>query len=158
MTRLSYIPLPTDQVRALQNGGLDAHGNTPERQISDGGGNPCRHCLSEIAAGDEFLVLSYRPFASGQPYAEQGPIFLHAKECAAYDRTDALPDMYSGRDGILLRGYSRHDRIVYGTGQTASPAKIEAAARAILATKGVAYVHARSATNNCYQFRIEPAE
>ncbi|MCC3305444.1 DUF1203 domain-containing protein [Sneathiella sp. HT1-7] len=155
MTKLSYIPLPTDEVRALQNGGLDAYGHAPEHHISDGDGNPCRHCLSNIAAGDEFLVLSYRPFASEQPYAEQGPIFLHAMECEAYVRHHELPEMIKSRAGLLLRGYGDNDRIVYGTGQFVAPEEIEAAARNILATKGVAYVHARSATNNCYQLRIE---
>lgn len=158
MTKLTYIPLPTDQVRALQNGGLDADGNAPERQISDGNGNPCRHCLQEIAEGDEFLIVAHRPFTSIQPYAEQGPLFLHAAECAAYGETDILPEMYRGSRSLLLRGYSAEERIVYGTGQIAAPEKIEAVAQNILATKGVAYIHARSATNNCYQFRIEPAE
>ena len=37
--------LPTDEVRALQAGGPDAYGTAPERVISTGAGNPCRHCL-----------------------------------------------------------------------------------------------------------------
>lgn len=155
MATLTYVPLPTENVRALQNGGLDAYGNAPEKQVSDGSGLPCRHCLSDIAAGEEFLVLSYRPFSSEQPYAEQGPIFLHAKECKAYDRNDELPDMIKARAGLLLRGYGQNERIVYGTGQTVTPDEVTEAAERILNTEGVAYVHARSATNNCFQFRIE---
>ena len=158
MTKLAYIPLPTDQVRALQKGGLDADGNAPERQISDGDNNPCRHCLQAIIEGDEFLIVAHRPFTSKQPYAEQGPLFVHAAECAAYADTDMLPDMYYALPGLLLRGYSAEERIVYGTGQIVPPEKVETTAQAILATERVAYVHVRSATNNCYQFRIEPVE
>jgi len=125
--------------------------------VSDGSGLPCRHCLAEIDTGDEFLVLSYRPFPTEQPYAEQGPIFLHAKDCPAYKTPDRLPDMFKSWDAVLLRGYSRHDRIVYGTGGAVPPEKIATAAQDILAAEGVTYVHARSATNNCYQCRIESA-
>ena len=154
--KLAYLSLPTEVVRTFQNGGTDAHGHMPEKAVSDGSTIPCRHCLSEVAKGDEYLILSYRPFPSEQPYAEQGPIFLHAKECPPYDDTDKLPDMYEPWAGVLLRGYGANDRIVYGTGQTVAPGKIAETAEAILATEGVSYIHARSATNNCYQFRIEP--
>ena len=50
----------------------------PERQVSDGSAVPCRHCLSDVAAGEPFLILAHRPFPEAQPYAETGPIFLRA--------------------------------------------------------------------------------
>ncbi|USG62711.1 DUF1203 domain-containing protein [Sneathiella marina] len=156
MPKLNFTPLPKDQVRLLQNGHPDADGNTPERHISDGDGNACRFCLAEIAEGDEYLIVAHRPFTTRQPYSEQGPIFLHAEECAAYEDLQTLPEMYRQRAGLLLRGYDENERIVYGTGQTVRPDQIEVAAQKILATKEVRFVHARSATNNCYQFRIEP--
>ncbi|PHQ70237.1 MAG: hypothetical protein COB93_05980 [Sneathiella sp.] len=155
MSKLAFIPLPTDQVHSLQRGGKDADGNTPEEHISDGNGKPCRHCLTEIAAGEKYLIIALRPFSSRQPYAEQGPIFLHADECIAYDSTDRLPQMYDSRDSLLLRGYCAEERIVYGTGQTVKPKEVDTIAKKILQMENVAYVHARSSANNCYQFRIE---
>ena len=157
MTKLAFFPIPTKQVRAFQNGGLDAYGKLPKKFTSDGSALPCRHCLSEIAEGDEVLVLSYRPFEEEQPYAEQGPIFLHAKKCTSHGVSDKIPEMFKSWDGILLRGYNQYDWIVYGTGQIVLPTNAESTIRKILATDGVTYVHARSATNNCYQFRVEPA-
>jgi hypothetical protein len=59
--------LPTDLVRALQHGGADAHGQTPERALSDGGGNPCRHSLRYIPKRAEMLILAHRPFAQPPP-------------------------------------------------------------------------------------------
>lgn len=156
MTYLLFSPLPTGTVRALQNGKEDAHGHLPEKYTSDGSGLPCRHCLDQIEKGEEFLVLSYKPFETQQPYAEQGPIFLHARECDVYSNRENLPKMYTPESSILLRGYSRHDRIVYGTGQIVLNAEVEHKANEILATKGVAYIHARSASNNCFQYRIDP--
>jgi Protein of unknown function (DUF1203) len=158
MTKLAFIALQTDLVRALQHGSADANGKAPEEYVSDGSGLPCRHCLSHIDDGEAFLIVAHRPFTSIQPYAEQGPIFLHAKECPAYQNKSELPPMFKAWDGILLRGYSKNERIVYGTGQTVTPDDIEVTVRDLFATKGVAFVHARSATNNCYQFRIELTE
>lgn len=152
-----YIALPTEVARHYQSGGADANGQTPERKISEGGSMPCRHCLAEIAAGDEYLILAHRPFPAAQPYAELGPIFLHAKECPRYADERSVPEMFRGWDNIMLRGYGADDRIVYGTGTVIGTGQIEATADAILANPEVRYVHARSAKNNCYQCRIERA-
>ncbi len=156
MISLNYKPLPTNNVRNLQNGEKDEHGHLPEKYISDGSGVPCRHCLDDVEKGDEYLILSYKPFESNQPFAEQGPIFLHAKQCEAYSKTNKLPKMYDPENQILLRGYSNEERIVYGTGQVVKNKDIEKTAQEIFATEGVKYIHARSATNNCFQYRIEP--
>ena len=59
MTKLKVIAMPTETARAYQAGSLDANGQPPEREISDGLGNPCRHCLSNIDKGEEKLVLSF---------------------------------------------------------------------------------------------------
>ena len=60
----------------LRAGGGDAYGNPAERTISDGEGNPCRHCLGFVPKGEEMLILAHRPFGAVQPYAETGPIFV----------------------------------------------------------------------------------
>jgi hypothetical protein len=152
---VKFIPLPTEIVRALQAGAPDAHGMAPERTQARGTGNPCRHCLRMIPDGAGMLVLAHRPFPALQPYAECGPIFLCADECAAGGGAD-LPEMLSSPD-YIVRGYAADDRIVYGTGQVVATADIPAEAERRLADPRVAYVHVRSARNNCYQCRIDRA-
>jgi hypothetical protein len=154
---VKFVSMPTDVVRALQAGAPDANGQVPERHISDGDGVPCRHCQQDVAAGEPYLILNYRPFPAPQPYAETGPIFLHADECPRYPEAAELPPVFAVRKLFLLKGYNKQDRIVYGTGQLVPPAEINKAAAAILARDDVAYVHARSAYNNCFQCRIERA-
>ncbi len=156
MTDLRFIALATETTRALQAGGLDANGQAPERQVSDGSGVPCRHCLSDVAAGEPFLILAHRPFPEIQPYAETGPIYLHAEPCARHRETAEVPALFLSREQVLIRGYSMDDRIVYGTGQVVPSAEIGAVAQDLLARPEVAYLHLRSASNNCYQCRIEP--
>src|SRR3546814_3636336 len=74
-------------------------------------GNPCRHCLDDVAAGVPMLVLAHLPFPAPQPYAELGPIFLHAEVCQRYDAAAGVPAMFLRREAILLRGYGADDRI-----------------------------------------------
>lgn len=155
MSILKIIPVPTQKVRAFQSGALDANGSIPER-IAEGGG-PCRHCLKPIHMSEEKLVLCYRPFDSLQPYAESGPIFLHAKKCSPYDKSNQLPDMLRDWGDALLiaRGYTREDRIQYNAAVVIPANQLEKYCCQLLADKLVAYIHIRLGSTNCYQFRVE---
>jgi hypothetical protein len=149
-----FKALPTEAVRALQRGGADAYGRVAEKQISDGDGVPCRHCLKNVGTGEAYLVLAYRPFPELQPYAETGPIFLHAEECERAAEGEGLPEMLASSD-YIVRGYGADDRIVYGSGGVIATDAIAARAKSLFERDDIAYVHIRSARNNCYQCRIE---
>lgn len=151
--QIKFTPIPTETVRAYQAGGKDANGQTPERHISDGGGNPCRHCLGMIPQGSPMLILAHRPFPDPQPYAEIGPVFLCADPCDAADDRE-LPAVLTSPD-YIVRGYGEDNRIVYGTGAVIPTSAIIAQARLRLSDPQVAYVHVRSARNNCFQVRID---
>ncbi len=148
--------LATSDVRVLQAGGPDAYGATPERAVSAGTGNPCRHCLQNIPEGEEMLILAHRPFLEPHPYAETGPIFLFAKPCDRYDGDD-MPEILQTSPDYLIKGYGADDRIVYGTGAITPTEQIGAKVRDIFARPDIAYIHVRSARNNCYQARIDRA-
>lgn len=150
---LRFISVPTEIARTYQAGGVDSYGLLPERRVSDGGGNPCRHCLRMIPEGAGMLVLAHRPFGALQPYAETGPIFLCADRCEAGGGAE-LPEMLASAD-YIIRGYGADERIVYGTGGVVPTAQIPARADELLAMPGVAFVHIRSARNNCFQVRVE---
>ena len=152
---IQFKALPTDHVRALQCGGPDAYGQTPERRISDGDGMPCRHCLKNIAAGDGYLILAYRPFPELQPYAETGPVFFCA-DCTPAAPSPELPEILSSPSQIL-RGYDADGRIAYGTGGVVAREGIIARARDLLGRPGIIHVDVRSAANNCFLVRIRRA-
>lgn len=109
-----------------------------------------------MAAGAGYLIVAYRPFPELQPYAETGPIFLHAEECERAMEADALPEMLASSD-YIVRGYGKDDRIVYGTGAVIPTGSIVARSDKLFERDDVAYIHVRSARNNCYQCRIERA-
>ena len=80
-----------------------------------GDGVPCRHCLKTSRQARTISCwLSAVPRV--QPYAETGPIFLHAEECERAEETETLPELFGPTPDYIVRGYSADDRIVYGTG------------------------------------------
>ena len=152
---IRFTPIPTETARALRSGAPDAYGMRAERAISTGAGVPCRHCLGQVPEGQGYLILAHRPFPALQPYAETGPIFLCAEPCTPGGGA-GLPAMLASAQ-YILRGYSPDDRIVYGTGGVVPTPDIPARAADLLSRPEVAYVHVRSAANNCFQCRIDRA-
>ncbi|MBE9637700.1 DUF1203 domain-containing protein [Salipiger mangrovisoli] len=153
MAKITFLPLPDETVARLRNGGPDAYGQAPERVRSEGGGNPCRHCLDFVPEGAEMLILAFRPFGAPQPYAETGPIFLCAGECASWGGAGVPPILTSSPD-YLLKGYTADERILYGTGKVVPRDEVECYAAALLDRPEIAFVDVRSARNNCFQTRI----
>jgi hypothetical protein len=154
---IRFEGLSSDAARELRAGGPDAYGNPPERHgISDGTGAPCRHCLRDVPAGLAFLVLAWRPFAASHAYAETGPVFLCAEDCAS-GAGRALPETLLTSPDYLVKGYSADERIVYGTGGIVPREAVAARAAALLADPGVAFVDIRSARNNCFLARARRA-
>lgn len=153
MTAITILPLPTATVRALRAGGPDAYGRPAERRVADGAGNPCRHCLNFVPEGAEMLVLAHRPFPELQPYAETGPIFLCAGDCAPW-AGDGVPPVLQASPDYLLKGYTADHRILYGTGRVVAREALAEYAADLLDRVEIAFVDVRSARNNCFQARI----
>ena len=149
--------LDSDVVAALRAGGPDAYGRPAERgAVSDGAGVPCRHCLHDVPAGREYLILAHRPFPEPQPYAETGPIFLCADDCPRWQSAGVPPVLKTSPD-YLLKGYSAGHRIVYGTGRVVPAGEVPAYAGQALDDPRVAFVDVRSARNNCFLLRLRRA-
>ncbi|WP_284758756.1 DUF1203 domain-containing protein [Agrobacterium sp. fls2-241-TYG-188a] len=153
MTRITFTAMPAEEAEAYRNGKLDAYGQQPESSIASGP-LPCRACLGQIRDGERVLLLAYRPFPDLQPFAETGPIFIHAEACATYVAEEVLPPMLDSTD-YIVRGYSASNRIIYGTGAVTPTDAIRNRAKELLIRGDVSYVHVRSARNNCYQCRID---
>lgn len=145
--------ISTEACARIWDGGLDANGQQALFRIAEGPANPCRHCLRLIPAGEQKLVLAYRPFDALQPYAETGPIFLHAEPCERY-QAETVPAWFDFLDPAIVRGYGRDHWIRYETGSIVRGSEITQACRKILGEREVAYVHVRSKFN-CFQCRVD---
>ena len=102
------------------------------------------------------LIAAHRPFKGLHAYTETGPIFLHAEPCPAPPGNAALPPVFDSAT-YILRGYTADERIAYGTGSVVAREAIIERGKAILDDPAIAFVHIRSASNNCWQGRIEKA-
>ena len=151
---LTFYPYAQNFVDRVRTGGVDDNGQVAERQISDGGGNPCRSCLKDIPQGAEMLVVGARPFPDLQPYAELGPIFLCADACQPHDVTK-FPEIMKSDQDYLIKGYTSDNRILYGTGQIVSCDLVKSTCITLFENVRVSFVDVRSSRNNCFQFRIK---
>ena len=151
-----FIPIPCENVIGWQAAGVDSYGLPAKQKISDGDGFLCRHCQENIGKGDPYLVLAHRPFSGLHAYAETGPIFVHAAACRRADSGDTPPAIFNSAS-YILSGYDNGETIVYGTGGVVDRARIIDTAETILDKPAVAFIHARSAQNNCFHCRIEGA-
>ncbi|PRY95297.1 uncharacterized protein DUF1203 [Hasllibacter halocynthiae] len=149
---IRFLSIPSETAAALRAGGPDANGQPPERAVSDGPGNPCRHCLRNISEGAPMLIFAIRPFETLHPYAETGPAFLHADACAPFSGEGPPPILAESPD-YLLKGYTAEGRIAYGTGRITAHGDVAGYAADLLAGDRLAWVDVRSARNNCWLTR-----
>lgn len=151
--------IPTELAIRIRTTLLDDCGNALSIWSSDGDGNPCRHCLRITHAGERLILFAYRPFDDGNgPYAETGPIFIHADPCERYAEDAGLPPTFASRR-LTLRAYGRTERgslsIVDAQVADAGEGAIQRALTELFSDERVAFVHVRNPAWGCYDFRIE---
>ncbi len=115
---------------------------------------PCRHCLTDAAPGEKLLLLPHSPFEQVGPYAEVGPIFVHADACPRWERPGEIPDQLRRRL-LALRGYDARERMV--AADVVDGRELETLLSKLLARPEVEFVHARFARPGCFACRIERA-
>ena len=106
----AIAPADLDRIRAR---GYDDFDNPVEAIINqDDGGSPLRCCLRDATPGERITLIAYRPSDRGGPYAEVGPVFIHADRCDGYSDTAAYPEGFRNRRQ-LFRAYGRDGRQVH---------------------------------------------
>lgn len=114
----------------------------------------CRHCLTLSAPGEAVLLASYSPFASDQPYAERGPVFVHERECERYALELEYPAQFPKRSAVI-RAYDAGDSLL--AAEAVGDRRVEAVIEKLLGDPRAAYLHARNLAEGCYMFRVERA-
>ena len=148
----SISPLPTEIVERIRTTLVDDFGNHLEVIASQP--VPCRHCLKITQAGERVILFACQPFDTTGPYAEIGPVFVHAEPCSAYAQRTDFPEGF--RERILtMRGYDSAGRIAGATLSTAG--RPEATIDELFADASVRYIHVRNPAWGCYDFRVDRA-
>lgn len=155
ITTFEVRALPQDRLDAIRRAGVDEFGNQVEvTTVSEGGNAPLRCCLRVATAGEKVALIAWCPFEQPGPYAEMGPVFIHADRCDGYPDGRSYPEGYRDRQQIF-RSYGHDGRIV--DGEIVAGADAEPAIGRLLARPEIAFVHSRNVTYGCYMFEIRRA-
>jgi hypothetical protein len=142
--------LSPDDLSRVRRAGVDDFGNPFEPQVSEAGGSPLRCCLRECERGESIALISYRPFPWSGPYAEVGPVFVHAEECGGYSETSRYPEGFARRRQIL-RAYDHRHRIRDAI-QAVNGEQAEQILSWLLGRPEIDFVHCRNVEWGCYMF------
>jgi hypothetical protein len=152
-SRFQIIPLPTeiaDAARRAVNAGAADHALIT---VDSSESSPCRHCLRWAQPGERVILFPYAAIASGYPYSETGPIFVHANECQRYSATNEYPADF--RNGRVFRAYDSKYNII--DAQVANGSEPEVMIESLFQNPDTEFVDVRSITRGCFTFRVQRA-
>lgn len=108
-----------------------------------------------LAAGDELAIVAWSPFPWRGPFAETGPVVLHAQPCSGPDSDHEVPPQFRGSRQIL-RPYGSDHRIAYDHTRLVEPDEdLETMIRELLEVDDIVFIHARNVLAGCYSFTVE---
>lgn len=147
-TTLHCVPIPAEIAEEARRTTRDRFGHRLQVVREHG---PCRVCLRISKEPEDLILLSYQPLPDTGPYAEVGPIFIHANACEPYSDFETFPPDFAPRS-LVLRAYDYaghiYDAIV------AQPGEAPERAAAFLSNAAVAEVHVRHTSYTCFDFKI----
>jgi hypothetical protein len=146
---MKFVPIPEAIAREARTTMRDRFGHDLCVTVEESA--PCRVCLRIDKEPNEFLLMSYQPLPDTGPYAEIGPIFIHARECEPYSDLDSLPEDFRTRR-LVLRAYSGAGAIVDAV--VAEPGEAEMRAREFFERDEIAEIHVRHTSYTCFDFKI----
>jgi hypothetical protein len=148
MSSLQYVAIPEKIATQAREALVDRFGHHLQ-VVRDKA--PCRVCLRISNELEELILFSYQPLPDTGPYAEIGPIFIHAHPCTPYSDTDVFPVDFAERR-LVLRAYSLDGRIADAV--VAEPGQAPARAGELLRREDVAEIHVRHESYTCFDFKI----
>jgi hypothetical protein len=155
-TAIEICGAEPDRLGELRSSRVDHNGDPVESFTDVDGGWPLRCCLTDSVPGEELAIVAWSPFSWRGPFAETGPIVIHAEPCGGTEST-AVPEQFLARRQ-LVRPYGRdrriaYDRLVIVEADGTLPSVLEG----VLASDDVELVHVRNVLAGCYSFTARRA-
>jgi hypothetical protein len=148
---LRYLPIDGEVVRQVRETLRDGEGNALHVRVSEDDGSPCRACLRLTPRGTRLILFAHRPSQAGGPYAETGPVFVHADPCEAYREAQTFPVDFRPRT-LVFRAYDAAGEIADAT--LARGEDAERVLGTLFALGDVARVDVRNPAWGCYDFSV----
>lgn len=151
MNTIQVHPINPQRLTTIWQSGMDEFGHRPTPESDPG--NPLRCCLQRSQPSEQILLIGYSAQSASTPWAETGPVFIHAEPCAGYRTPQELP--VSMRTGPrVLRSYREDGSMDYdGITAVADGQEVEPELARLLARPGIREVHVRAHPRQCFQFR-----
>lgn len=149
--RYCVRPIPTELAARIREALVDDFGNRLAVQDPDAQA-PCRHCLRLTRAGERLIAFAHRPFETTGPYAEVGPIFIHADGCERYADRDRFPEDFRQRV-LTMRGYNAAGTIE--TAELSAAGEPEHSIERLFSNQRVRFIHVRNPAWGCFDFQID---
>jgi hypothetical protein len=153
MTTLLVCAIDPVRLDAVRAAGRDESGNPLVASVAEGW-EPLRCCLNKATLGEPIALISFSPFTVHSPWAETGPVFIHARGCSGYGAPGVLPaDLRTGPR--VLRTYHADGSLDYDDITVVGPGEdIEVPLRELLGRSQVAVVHVRALAAQCYTYAV----
>ncbi|MFC7257655.1 DUF1203 domain-containing protein [Streptomyces lutosisoli] len=156
MTTYTARPIGPTALKELRD--TDDAGRPAVPFTDDEGGAPLRCCLRRSEPGERIALVSYAPLrrwagetgAEPGAYDEQGPVFVHADDCAG-PATGAYP--FAEGAHRTVRRYSAEGHILGGRLVEVKDT-FEAAFADAFADPAVALVHVRAVEYGCFLYEV----
>ncbi|MCX5334046.1 MULTISPECIES: DUF1203 domain-containing protein [unclassified Streptomyces] len=153
MTTYTACPITPEILKELRS--TDDAGRQMVPVTDEEGGAMLRCCLRRSAPGERIALVSYAPLrrwaaetgAEPGAYDEQGPVFVHAEECAG-PQPDGYPFANAHR---TVRRYSAEGHILGGE---LVGAPDDDAFRNAFDDPAVALVHVRAVEYGCFLYEV----
>jgi len=155
----TYTARPIDPTVLKELRSADDAGRRMVPVLDEEGAAPLRCCLRRSEPGERIALVSYAPLrrwaaetgARPGAYDEQGPVFIHADECAGPAAGSGYPFANAHR---VLRRYSAEGHILGG--ELVDTLDDEAMRRAF-SDPSVVLVHIRAVEYGCFFFEVRRA-
>jgi hypothetical protein len=95
------------------------------------------------------VLCSYDPFVGASPYSGPGPIYVHDRDCTAFDGQD-IPDQLTRRL-LSVRAYDERHMLV--DADVIEGVELPATAQRLL--HDASYLHVHNARPGCFAARID---
>ena len=144
------VPLRTEVAEAARRSAAAGAPDHAVITVDSPHAAPCRHCLTWARPGEKVILFPFAAIASGRPYSESGPIFVHLDPCERYSEVDEFPAEF--RTGRVVRAYDANFNMI--TAEVANGAGPEALIESFLEKPETAFVHVRSASHGCFTMEV----
>jgi hypothetical protein len=155
MTRFRCTPIPTETARRWRATGLDDRGQALHRRTVDGPGFPCRHCLRLGEPGEAMLLGSHALAHPQGVYWTPSPIFLHARDCAAFAARDEIAPIVLANGIVSVRAYDAEEMCLYDLGAISEGSAVAPLLERALADPRTRFVNIHTARPGCLLTAVE---